>query len=290
MATSTDEEELVGLVSDAVALVVRGGGSRVSRRVIEAAPRLRVIARTGIGVDEVDVAAATRRGIPVAVVPDAGSNAVAEGALALMLVLAKRVPLLDELVREGRWAERDSVDVRDLEGATLGIVGVGRIGTRLATLGTTLGMRVIGFDPYARGDAVELGALPELFERSDFVSLHAPLTDETRGIVDSELLARARGAIFVNLARGALVSSLDDLLAALDVGNLDGVGLDVFDPEPPDVAHPLFAHPRVAASPHALGLSRAARAATARDAAEAVLAVLRGERPQHVANPEIYGA
>jgi D-3-phosphoglycerate dehydrogenase len=284
------EDAFARLVEDASALIVRGGGSRVGERAIAAAPRLRVIARTGIGVDEVDVEAATRRGIPVVVVPDAGAQAVAEGALALMLSLGKQLPLLDRLVREGRWLERDSVEIRDLAGAALGIVGLGRIGRRLAALATAAGMRLLACDPHAAADGLrlELVSREEVFARSDFVSLHAPLTEETRGMVDARLLAHARGAILVNVARGALVRSLDDLLDALERGHLDGVGLDVFADEPPDESHPLFAHPRVLVSPHALVLSRSAKAATARAAVEGVLAVLRGERPAAVANPEIY--
>jgi D-3-phosphoglycerate dehydrogenase / 2-oxoglutarate reductase len=290
VAAGRDEGELVSLVGDAVALVVRGGGSRVSARIIDSAPELQVIARTGIGVDEVDVEAATRRGIPVVVVPDAGASAVAEGALALMLALAKRLTLLDRLVRDERWAERDRVDIRDVEGSTLGIVGLGRIGRRLAAKAKALGMDVVGVDPYAEAVNVELVDLPVLFERSHFVSLHVPLTDETRGMVDAPLLARLpEGAILVNLARGALIRSLDDVLTALEAGRLGGVGLDVFAEEPPDLSHPLFREERVLVSPHALGMSRGAKAAIARAAAEGVIAVLTGDRPAAVANPEIYG-
>ena len=263
----------------------------MSARVIEAAPGLRVIARTGIGVDEVDVAAATRRGIPVVVVPDAGAQAVAEGALALMLALAKRLTELDQAVRAGRWEERDAVEIRDLEGATLGIVGLGRIGRRLAALARAFGMSVLASDPYAEAGETELVDLATLFERSDYVSLHAPLTDETRGLVDASLLRRLPdGAILVNLARGALIRSLDDVVEALDAGRLGGVGLDVFAEEPPELSHPLFRHERVFLSPHALGMSRRAKSAIARAAAEGVVAVLEGRRPAAVANPEIYEA
>ncbi|MDQ3669393.1 MAG: oxidoreductase [Actinomycetota bacterium] len=289
VARSSDEEELLHLIPEAVALVVRGGGSRVTARVIDAAHELRVIARTGVGVDEVDLDAATRRGVPVVIVPDAGAQAVAEGALALLLALGKRLTLLDRLVREGRWAERDAVEIRDLEGSTLGIVGLGRIGRRLADLGRAVGMTVVAADPYADVAGSEVD-LVTLFERSDFISLHAPLTDETRGMVDASLLARLPdGAILVNLARGALIRSLDDVLEALETGRLGGVGLDVFAEEPPDLSHPLFRHERVLVSPHALGMSRAAKSAIARAAAEGIIAVLRGDRPRAVANPEIYG-
>jgi D-3-phosphoglycerate dehydrogenase / 2-oxoglutarate reductase len=234
----------------------------------------------------VDVAAATARGIPVVLAAAAGAQAVAEGALALVLALAKRLPELDRAVKEGRWAERDRADVVDLHGADLGILGYGRIGRRLAALAAPFEMRVRFFDPYVEGSV----ALDDLFAGSDVVSLHAPLTDATRGIVDARLLDRARpGLLLVNVARGALVRSLDDLLAALGRGRLGGVGLDVFEPEPPDVSHPLFAHPRVLCTPHALWRTPRALDGIFREMSEGVLAALRGERPPHVANPELYG-
>ena len=290
VAPDDDEAELLPLVRDAVAVIARGG-ARIGARLIEEAPELRVIGRSGVGVDRVDVDAATRRGIPVVITPDAGAQAVAEGAIAMMLSLAKRLPLLDRATREGRWEERDRVEIGDFEGSTLGIVGLGRIGRRVAELARPFGMRVVAYDPFAE-DAidVELVDLPALFATSDFVSLHAPLTAETRGLVDESLLARARpGMILVNLSRGALIRSLDDLLAALESGRLAGVGLDVFEPEPPDVSHPLFRDPRVLLSPHALGMSRRAKERIFREMAEGMAAALRGERPPAVANPEIYG-
>jgi D-3-phosphoglycerate dehydrogenase len=288
VAPSGAEEALIPLVGDAVALLVRGG-SRVTARVIESAPSLRVIGRSGVGVDEIDVAAATRRGIPVVVTPEAGAQAVAEGAFALMLALAKRLRELDAAVRERRWADRDALELGDLDGETLGVVGYGRIGRRVAALGAAFGMEVIAADPYADADDVELVALPDLFARSRFVSLHAPLTAETHGLVHASLLDRLpKGAILVNLARGGLVRSLDDLLAALESGRLASVGLDVFEHEPPDLSHALFRHPNVLVSPHALGMSRRARERIFREVAAGIAAVLRGERPATVANPELY--
>lgn len=288
VAPASDEETLLPFVGDAVALVVRAG-SRVTARLMDAAPSLRVIGRTGVGVDEVDLDAATRRGIPVVHTPDAGTHAVAEGAMAMLLALAKRLPELDRAVRAGRWVAREEIAVGDLEGETLGVVGVGRIGRQVAALARAFGMDVRGSDPYAAPGDVPLVDLPELFERSGFVSLHAPLTVETRGLVDASLLARLpRGAILVNLARGGLIRSLDDVLEALESGRLAGVGLDVFEPEPPDAAHPLFRHPNVLVSPHALGTSERANERIFRDVAEGIAAVLRGGRPAAVANPEIY--
>jgi phosphoglycerate dehydrogenase-like enzyme len=276
--------ELESLLPEAEVLIARGG-TTVTAATIAAAPRLRVIARSGVGFSEVDVEAATRRGIPVVLAPTAGAPAVAEGALALVLALAKRLPELDRAVKEGRWAERDHADVRDLHGAALGILGFGRIGRRLEALAAPFEMRVRFFDPYVAGSVT----LTELFAESEVVSIHAPLTEETRGIVDARLLERARpGLLLVNVARGALVRAPDDLLAALESGRLGGVGLDVFEPEPPDTSHPLFAHPRVLCTPHALWRTPRALEGIFREMGEGVLAALRGDRPAGLANPELY--
>lgn len=230
-----------------------------------------MIGRTGVGLSEIDVEAARRRGITI-VTAEGGARAVAEGALALLLALAKRLPQLDRAVKEGRFAERDDTDVLDAEDLTVGIVGYGRTGRALAELAEAIGMATVAYDPYVAG-----ASLDELLGRADAVSLHAPLTDETRGFVDAAFLERLRpGAILVNLARGGLVRSLDDLLAALESGRLSGVGLDVFEPEPPDPAHPLFRHPAVICTPHALGLSRRAKANLARQCAGGIRSALDG--------------
>ena len=287
VAPNHDEASLLALVADAEALIVRGDAT-VSERLIEAAPALRVIGRTGVGVERIDLDAATRRGIPVVIAPEGGSQAVAEGALTLMLALAKDLMALDRAVKEGNWSARDEVDLWDIGGTTVGIVGLGRVGRRVAALVQVLGARVLAYDPFVEASDVELVELETLFGESDYISLHAPLTPETRGLVDARLLSLARGAVLVNLGRGGLISSLDDLLAALQSGALCGVGLDVFDPEPPDPSHPLFRHARVLLSPHALGLSRQARRRLFTEMAEGIAAALRGERPAAVANPEIY--
>jgi phosphoglycerate dehydrogenase-like enzyme len=274
------------LLAEAEVLIARGG-TQVTAAAIAAAPRLRVIGRSGVGFSEVDVAAATRRGIPVVLAATGGAQAVAEGALALLLALLKRLPELDQAVKTGRFAERERAEVRDVAGAALGIVGYGTIGRRVAALAEPLGMRVRFCDPCVEGST----PLPALFAESDAVSLHVPLTGETRGLVDAALLARAKpGLVLVNVARGAVVRALDDLLAALEAGRLGGVGLDVFEPEPPDPSHPLFAHPRVLCTPHALWRTPRAVEGIFRELAAGVLAALRGERPAAVANPELYAS
>lgn len=281
------------LLTAAIGVIARGT-SVVDASLIGAAPRLRVIGRSGIGVELVDLEAATARGIPVVVTPGAGTNAVAEGALALILHLVKRLGVLTELVRDDRWSEREAIPVGDLEGATLGIVGFGRIGQRLATLCAVLGMRIVAFDPFADpavagAMGVELLDLETLAERSDVISLHAPLTPESTHVIDAAFLARVRsGTILVNCGRGGLVD-LDAVHAALLDGRLAGVGLDVYDPEPPPVGgHPIFAHPSVVLTPHVLGLSTLGRRRIFEEMADGMAAVLEGGRAPNVANPGIY--
>jgi phosphoglycerate dehydrogenase-like enzyme len=265
---------------EAEALIVRGD-TDVTADDLAAGPKLRVLGRSGVGVDRVDVDAARARGIPVVVTPGANARAVAEGALTLALALLKRLPELGAAVHARDWDARDRLELRDAAGATAGVVGYGRIGREFADLARAIGMHVLAHDPLVDDASTPLDAL---FENADVVSLHVPLTAETRGLVGPELLARAKpGLVLVNTARGALVTSHDDLLAALEDGRLGGVGLDVFEEEPPDPTHPLFAHPRVVVTPHALGQTGGAREAVFRTMAEGVAAVLRGEQPLNVA-------
>jgi D-3-phosphoglycerate dehydrogenase / 2-oxoglutarate reductase len=258
----------------------------VDAEFFDRAPRLRVVARTGVGVDLVDLEAASARGVTVVVTPGSGTRAVAEGVLALALHLVKRLGPLTDLVRDGRWAERGRVPVGDLDGATIGIVGYGRIGRRVGELAAAFGMRVLAHDPFSPPptdlDCPDLGALAAA---SDVLTLHAPLTDQTHHLVDEAFLAGVRpGAILVNCGRGGLLD-LDAVLSALQAGRLAGVGLDVFDPEPPP-HHPLFDHPDVVLTPHLMGLTRRATAATFADAARGVTDVLAGRQPAAVANPK----
>jgi D-3-phosphoglycerate dehydrogenase len=250
------------------------------------APRLRVLARTGVGVDLVDLEEASARGIAVVITPGAGTRAVAEGVLAHALHLVKRLAPLTRLVREGRWAERAGVAVGDLDGATIGIIGYGRIGRRVGELAAAFGMRVLAHDPISPPPAdVDCPDLEELAGASDVLTLHAPLTAATHHLVDAGLLSRVRpGAVLVNCGRGGLLD-LDAALAALESGRLGGIGLDVFDPEPP-AHHPLFDHPNVVLTPHLLGLTRRATAATFAAAARGVTDVLAGRRPPALANPD----
>jgi len=247
--------------------------------------RLRVVARTGVGVEKVDLDTATARGIAVVIAPGAGTNAVAEGAIAMAMNLVKRLGRLTTLVRDGQWATRGTVSVGDLDGSVLGVVGYGRIGQRAGALGAALGMRVLAYDPVSEPPAdVRCADLADLFSRSDVITLHLPLLESTHHLVGTELLGRVKpGTILVNCGRGGLID-IDAVHTALQDGRIGGVGLDVFEPEPPG-HHPLFDHPDVVLTPHLMGLSRQGTAATFTDAAQGVLDVLTGTRPAAVANP-----
>jgi D-3-phosphoglycerate dehydrogenase len=282
-------QTLAPLIADADILIARAS-TRVSGHLLDLAPRLRAIARTGIGVDAIDLQAATARGVPVIVVPNASARALAEGALALLLALAKQLQELDRLVRSGDWSARDRVVPLDLEGGSLAIIGYGQIGQRVGQLAQAFGMRVLAVDPVLEGTvhsqggaAVEVLGLEEAFVQANFVTIHVPLTPVTRGMIDLSVLKRAApGLLLVNVSRGA-VAPLDALEAALEQGILGGVGLDVFDPEPPDVHHPIFRRRNLICSPHTLGLTAATWRRMFESLRDDLANILAGRRPRYVA-------
>jgi phosphoglycerate dehydrogenase-like enzyme len=285
-----DLEAIAEHLPSAVAIAARATAV-VDAAAVEAAPKLRVIGRSGVGVDRVDVRAATARGIPVVITPNAGTRAVAEGTLALILHLVKRLGPLTDLVRDSAWDRREQLPLGDLDGATLGIVGYGRIGRRVAELAAVFGMTIIAHDPYADPATVEphvtLTDLPTLLAGADVISLHAPLTRETQGVIDRRALAEVkRGAVLVNCGRGGLLD-LDAAHDALRDGRLAGLGLDVYDPEPPD-RHPVFGHPDVVLTPHVMALSRRGRQLVFAEMADGIAEVLAGRMAPHVANPDVY--
>lgn len=292
IAAEDTEEALLPHLDRAVALVARGT-TRVTRRVLDAAPRLRVIGRSGVGAERVDLDAATERGIPVVITPGANAEAVAEGAIALLLALIKRLPLLDAALRQGRWSDRDRLRPRDVSGSTLGVIGYGDCGRRVATVARALGMRVLAVDPAFEAsrraaDPVQLVSLDVALMQADHLSFHVPLTAETSGMLDARRLSRVRsGMRVVNTSRGE-VTPLDALHEGLCSGALAGVGLDVFEAEPPDLSHPIFAREDVICSPHALALTPRATQAVFDAMSTGMAAVLDGGRAPHVANRDVY--
>ncbi|UCF93080.1 MAG: hydroxyacid dehydrogenase [Desulfobacterales bacterium] len=290
IAEDSSEEALLPIVADAVGLVLRGDG-RGSARVIAEAKNLKVIGRSGVGYDNVDIQAANARRIPVIITPGANSQAVAEAALTFMLALCKKMIHWDAQLKQGNWRSRFEQSPGDLEGASLGIIGFGRIGRRLAELIRPFGMTVRAYDPLvpaetARAWDVEMTGLEELLQESDFVSIHALLNEDTRGLINPERLRLMKpGSFLINLARGGIIASLDALYEALTNGPLAGVGLDVFEPEPPDISHPIFKLENCLTSPHAICMSQRALYNSFKMMAEDMAAVLEGRRPRFVANP-----
>ena len=274
------EEDMAG----AVGAIVRAHVT-VDKEMLSRMPHLKVLARTGVGTERVDVAEATRRGIPVVITPGSNTHAVAEGALAHLLALTKALPQLTALVREDSWAKRATITVGDLAGGTLAVLGYGRIGRQVAKLAQAFGMSVVAYDPYVSQADVPLAAtVAEALAEATHISIHLPGTPETRGLISRETVASLTpGTILVNLARGEVVD-LDALLWGLESGHLGGVGLDVFDDEPP-ARHPLFDHPQVVLSPHVMGLTTQSTAETFRQAAQGIADVLAGKTPEHIAAP-----
>jgi len=293
VASSGDEVTMLPHMRRALGLIVRGGGV-ATHAMIAAAPHLRVIGRSGVGYDSVDICAATARGIPVVYVPGMGARAVAEAAVTLILSLAKNLFWWDRQTRAGNWQARFHSQPGDVAGSVIGIVGLGNIGTILTELLAPFHARILAYDPVvpaekARQLGVELATFETLLEESDFVSLHAPLTAETRGMVNRRALERIKnGAYLINIARGGLIESLDVLLEFLQNGKLAGAALDVFDPEPPDSHHPIFAMPNVIVSPHALGMTAGAMRDIFASMASDMAAVLDGRTPRFVVNPEVF--
>lgn len=254
--------------------------------------QLRVIANYAVGYDNIDVEAATARGVAVCNTPDVLTHATADCAFALLMASARRLVEAADYVRAGRWQTWGPQLLlgQELHGRTLGIVGPGRIGTEVARRGTGFGMRLLGWSASGRlGDeAAGLGMrsvpLDELLATSDFVSLHVPLTDDTHYLIGArELRLMKPTAILVNTARGPVVDD-DALVAALASGTIAGAALDVTDPEPLPADHPLVREPRAIVVPHIGSATVTARNEMARLAAEGVLAVLRGERPANLLN------
>jgi phosphoglycerate dehydrogenase-like enzyme len=282
-AQCRSEADVIEAAAGCAALLVQY--APVTERVLQAMPAVGIVSRFGAGYDTVDPEACARHGVWLANSPDYGVGEVATHALAMALSLLRHLPMYDRDVRAGRWHYLSPGRIRRASGLTAGIVGLGRIGKRFAHLARNCVGRVIACDPYIiDGDFpayVERATLAELFENADVISLHVPLTAETRGMVGAELLGRVRpGAILVNTARGAVVD-IAALLAALESGRLSAAGLDVLPTEPLDVTHPLARHPRVLLTPHSAFYSVEAEVELRRKAAMNVVQWARTGRPAY---------
>ena len=289
-APDAEEGTLVELARDAEALMVCFAPVREPVVAAAAEGGCRIIARYGIGVDNVDVEAATRAGIPVTNVADYCLDEVADHAMALLLAAARNVLPAALSVRAGGW-DAQKEGVHRLRGRRLALLGVGRIGTRVAARARAFGIEVVGFDPFVedwgRIEAEAADTLEEAVAEADFVSLHAPLTPDTHHLVDEEAIGHMRRApVLVNTSRGPLVD-LDAATRALDDGRLAGLALDVTEVEPLPADHPLREHPKALITPHMAFHSAEATEELQRRTVEEVLRTLSGERPLSPVNPEV---
>lgn len=277
----TEGDGLLRIATQAqpVGILVRMG--RVDAAIFAALPALRVISKHGVGVDNIDIDAATARNIPVVVASGANAVSVAEHAMALLLAVAKKIVPLDRGLREGRW-EKPGFQGRELAGSTIGLVAFGAIARQTARFAKAFGMNVLAYDPYSPAAAFEtegvtaVADLETLLAQSDVVSLHSPLTPDTRNLINAASLALMKpGAIIVNTARGGLIDEAA-LLDALRSGRIAGAGLDSFAQEPALPDHPFWSEPNIVATPHIGGVTTAANLRVGVEAAQGIVDYLAG--------------
>ena len=281
---------LLEAVADAHALIIRSGVT-ADADLLAHAPQLKAIARAGVGVDNVDLAAAIARGIVVMNTPGGNTISTAEHAFGLMIALSRHIAQGHQSLAEGRWDRKAFTGV-ELKGKTLGIIGLGRIGQAIATRAQAFEMNVIAHDPYlppaiAEAINVPLLALDEVYTRSDYLTLHAMVTDETRGMINADTIATMKeGVRIINAARGALIHSAD-LAAALKSGKVAGAALDVYEQEPPPADHPLIGLPNVLHTPHLAASTSDAQVTVAVEAAQMIVEFLLEGKAANVCNAKV---
>lgn len=269
------EEDLIRLVTqhDPIAIIVRYG--RITPAIISAAKSLQAISKHGSGIDTIDQAAAKAHGIHVCAAAGANAAAVAEHAIALMLGCAKSVAPLNARMHQGHW-DKSTHKSLELEGRTLGLIGLGAIGLRVAAIAHAMGMRIIGFDPFAKSvpDYLQCVRIEEIWKQSDVISLHCPLTDENRNLMNASVFAQCKdGVVIVNTARGGLINE-PDLVQALRSKKVRSAGIDSFSQEPPPADHVFFNEPGLLLSPHIGGVTADAYVKMGCGAAQNILSVL----------------
>ena len=288
LADEPKPEAILRVAKDADALLATY--AKITADMIRQMTRCRIISRFGIGVDNVDIPAATERGIVVTKVPDYCIDEVSDHAVALLLTAVRKIPLANSLVQQGRWEMPAVVPIHRLRGSVLGLVGFGRIPQLVAPKAQAFGMRVVSFDPYIPKDVferanVESVDFPQLLRLSDYVSIHAPLLPETQGLFNAEAFRQMKPhAYLINTARGPIVDEAA-LAHALDAGQLAGAALDVMTKEPP-TGSPLLGRPNVIITPHTSFYSEESLNDLETKAAEEVVRVLKGQAPKNPVNPE----
>lgn len=292
VADNPDPNNYLGEMQDAAALIVRIASCDAN--VIEHSPNLKVIGRTGVGYDSVDIKKATERGIPVVITPGANNRSVAEHAVAMMFALSKNLVEAQLEMCAGNWEIRGARKAFELEGKTVGVLGFGAIGRETAKICKACGMNIAAYDPFISREKIEQsGAVyykdyRGLLKDSDVVTLHVPLTEETRNLIGEEQLAiMKKTALLINCSRGGIVNETA-LVAALKNGVIAGAGTDVFCNEPPSVDDPLLNCPNLIVSPHSAAQTREAVIKMAAMCVEGCVAVLNGEKWPYVADLKVY--
>lgn len=281
------EDDVIKAAWDADALMVQH--AKISRKVIQRLEKCRIIARYGVGFDNVDTVAATEHGIMVANVPDYCIDEVSSHAIALLMACSRKIVQSNNAVKSGVWTYTVAEPIHRLTGQTLGIVGLGRIGSAAARKGVGLGFKVQAYDPYVFETDLDVSFVDfdVLLETSDFVSIHAPLTDETRHIFgENEFRKMKKSAFLINTARGPIVNE-KELYKALKTGEIAGAGLDVMEQEPPDQDNPLLTLDNLIVSSHTAWYSNDSRFLLQLETTRAVVAVLKGGKPRSLVNPEV---
>lgn len=292
VADAQDPNQYLDQMQDADALIVRI--AKCDGRAIEKSPNLKVIGRTGVGYDSVDVKTATALGIPVVITPGANNRSVAEHAVAMMFALSKNIVEAHEEVCTGNWEIRGAKKAFELEGKMVGILGFGAIGRETAKICCACGMKIVAYDPFLSREQVEqYGAVycenyEEVLQMSDIVSIHVPLTDETKNLISKKQLEQMKKtAILINCSRGGIINETD-LVEALKHNVIAGAGTDVFVEEPPKMNNPLLNCPNLIVSPHSAAQTREAVVKMATMCVKGCLAVINGKKWPYVADVKVY--
>lgn len=285
--TGLSEDELAEIIGDYDALLVRSQ-TKVTPRIIEAAHKLKVIGRAGVGVDNIDLEAATQKGIIVINAPDGNTIATCELTMGMMMALARHIPQAYKKTITGEWDRKSFVGV-ELRSKVLGVIGMGRIGSEVAKRARAFGMEILGYDPFLTEDRAEklgvtLATIDQICEQADFITVHTPLTNETRNLISKPQFAKMKkGVRIINCARGGIIDE-EALLEAIDAGIVAGAAFDVFVEEPPRPDHPFLNHPNIIVTPHLGASTIEAQENVATDVAEEVLHILRDEPFKNAVN------
>lgn len=273
-------EELLQIIPQFEGLIVRSA-SKVTKEVFEVAKNLKVVGRAGVGVDNIDIAAATEKGVIVLNAPEGNTIAATEHTMAMMLAMARNIPIANETLQKGEWNRKKYVGV-ELRGKVLGVIGLGRIGNGVAKRAQAFDMEVIGYDPYvneerAKNMGIEVTSLDDIYARADFITVHMPLTPETKNMINKDTMAKMKkGVRLINCARGGIINEAD-LAEAVKHGIVAGAAIDVFESEPLGLDHPLVGVPNIVLTPHLGASTVEAQIGVSVDVAHGVAAALRGE-------------